>query len=72
MRSSFVNFERLLAKFGSRRHQLPEHSLVSVQTVFRFFEGEVHLEVVHHGVRNFFATVSRKAVAYLAVSRSEL
>jgi hypothetical protein len=45
---------------------------VSVQTVFRFFEGEVHLEVVHHGVRNFFATVSREAVAYLAVSRSEL
>ena len=45
---------------------------MSVQTVFRFFEGEVYLEVVHHGIRDFFATVSREAVADLAVSRSKL
>ena len=55
-----------------RRHHLPENGLMSMQAVFRFFEAHVHVEVVHHGVRDFFAAVSRQAVADLAVSRSEL
>ena len=45
---------------------------MSVQAVFRFFEAHVHIEVVHHGVRDFFAAVCREAVRHLAVSRSEL
>ena len=45
---------------------------MSVQAVFRFFEAHVHVEVVHHGVRDFFAAVSGEAVAHLAVGRSEL
>ena len=45
---------------------------MSVQAVFCFFEAHVHVEVVHHGVRDFFAAVSREAVRNLAVSRSEL
>ena len=43
-----------------------------MQSVFCFFVAHVHVEVVHHGVRDFFAAVSRQAVADLAMSRSEL
>ena len=43
-----------------------------VKSVFGFFEAHVHVEVVHHGVRDFFAAVSGEAVADLAVCRSEL
>lgn len=45
---------------------------MSVQAVFGFFKAHVHVEIVHHGVRDFFAAVSRQAVADLAVRRSEL
>ena len=55
-----------------RRDYLPEHGLMRVQAVFRFFEAHVHVEVVHHGVRDFFAAVSREAVADLAMCRGEL
>ena len=51
---------------------MPQNSLVGVKPVLRFFEAHVHVEVVHHGVRDFFAAVSREAVAHLAVCRSEL
>ncbi len=43
-----------------------------MQAVFGFFVAHVHVEVVHHGVRDFFAAVCRQAVADLAVCRSEL
>ena len=43
-----------------------------MQAVFCFFVAHVHVEIVHHGVRDFFAAVSRQAVADLAMSRSEL
>jgi len=45
---------------------------VSVKSILCFFEAHVHVEVVHHGVRDFFAAVSREAVRNLAVCRSEL
>ena len=45
---------------------------MSVQAVFSFFEAHVHVEIVHHRVCDFFAAVSRQAVADLAVRRSEL
>ena len=64
----FENCNLLVERF----HHLPEHSLVSVQAVFGFFEAHVHIEVVHHGVRDFFAAVCRQAVRFLAVGRSEL
>ena len=55
-----------------RRHDLPEHGLMRVETVFGFFKAHVHVEVVHHGVRDFFAAVCGQAVADLAVCRSKL
>ena len=43
-----------------------------VQSVFGFFEAHVHVEVVHHGVGDFFTAVSGQTMRYLAVGRSEL
>lgn len=43
-----------------------------MQPVLRFFEAHVHVQVVHDGVRDFFAAVGGQAVAHLAVCRSQL
>ena len=43
-----------------------------MQAVLCFFVAHVHVEIVHHGVRDFFAAVSGEAVRNLAVCRCKL